>query len=45
LLHASPDGTLRLWPIDKRVGNVRNDDPGLLEPVQPSMLETPLSGA
>jgi putative SOS response-associated peptidase YedK len=38
LLHASPDGTLRLWPIDKRVGNVRNDDPGLLEPIQAGRL-------
>ncbi len=33
LLHPSPEGVLRLWPIDKRVGNARNDSPDLLEPV------------
>jgi putative SOS response-associated peptidase YedK len=32
LLHASPEGILRIWPVDKRVGNVRNDGPDLLEP-------------
>lgn len=35
LLHPSPEGVLRLWPVDKRVGNVRNDGPDLLEPVAP----------
>ena len=33
LLHASPEGILRFWEVDKRVGNVRNDDPALLDPV------------
>lgn len=30
LLRPSPQGVLRLWPVDKRVGNVRNDGPDLL---------------
>jgi putative SOS response-associated peptidase YedK len=42
LLHASPEGILRIWPVDKRVGNVRNDGPDLLEP-QP--LPEPADGA
>jgi hypothetical protein len=32
---------LRLWPVDKKVGNVRNDGPDLIQPVQeiePSLL-------
>lgn len=33
LLHSSPEGVLRLWPVDKRVGNIRNDDPDLLTPL------------
>jgi putative SOS response-associated peptidase YedK len=38
LLRPSPEGVLRLWPVDKRVGNVRNDGPDLLTEVatQPS---------
>jgi len=33
LLRPAAEGVLRLWPVDKRVGNVRNDEPGLLAPV------------
>jgi len=33
LLHPSPDGVLRIWPVDRKVGNVRNDGPELLEPL------------
>jgi putative SOS response-associated peptidase YedK len=33
LLRPAPEGTLRLWPVDKRVGNVRNDGPELLDPL------------
>ena len=33
LLRPAPEGILRIWPIDKRVGNVRNDGPELLEPI------------
>lgn len=32
LLAPSPDGTLQTWPVDRRVGSVRNNDPGLIEP-------------
>jgi putative SOS response-associated peptidase YedK len=30
LLHSSPENVLRIWPVDKRVGNVRNDGPELM---------------
>jgi putative SOS response-associated peptidase YedK len=33
LLRPSSEGILRLWPVDKRVGNVRNDGPELLAPL------------
>ena len=33
LLHPSPDGTLRTWPVSKRVGSPRNNDAALLEPL------------
>lgn len=33
LLRAAPDDVLRIWPVGKRVGNVRNDGPELIEPV------------
>jgi putative SOS response-associated peptidase YedK len=33
LLKPSAEGVLRVWAVDKRVGNVRNDGPELLEPV------------
>jgi putative SOS response-associated peptidase YedK len=39
LLRLAPEDVLRLWPVDKRVGNVRNDGPELLEPHIPA--ETP----
>jgi putative SOS response-associated peptidase YedK len=32
LLQAAPEDVLRVWPVDKKVGNVRNDGPELLEP-------------
>jgi putative SOS response-associated peptidase YedK len=34
LLVPAPHGTLVRHPVDRRVGNVANDDPGLLEPVE-----------
>jgi hypothetical protein len=34
LLRAAPEDVLRVWPVDKKVGNVRNDGPELLEPRQ-----------
>ncbi len=30
LLHPSAEGILKFWPVDKRVGSVRNDGPDLL---------------
>ena len=27
------DTTMVMWPVDKRVGNVRNNDAALIEPV------------
>jgi putative SOS response-associated peptidase YedK len=35
LLRPAPEGVLRIWPVDKRVGNVRNDGPELLQPEIP----------
>jgi putative SOS response-associated peptidase YedK len=33
LLGPAPDGLLRVWPVDRRVGSPRNNGPELLEPV------------
>ena len=33
LLKPYPSDDMRLWPIDPRVGNVRNDDPTLADPI------------
>jgi putative SOS response-associated peptidase YedK len=33
LLQPFPSELMRLWPVDRRVGNVRNNDPGLAEPI------------
>ena len=33
LLRPAPEDVLRLWPVDKKVGNVRNDGPDLIEPI------------
>src|ERR1700760_1022134 len=41
LLRPAPEDVLRLWPVDKKVGNVRNDGPDLLEPIverEPTLL-------
>jgi putative SOS response-associated peptidase YedK len=41
LLRAAPDDVLRVWPVDKKVGNVRNDGPELIKPVtalEPTLL-------
>ena len=34
LLAPSPDGLLKAWPVSKLVGNVRNNDPRLIEPME-----------
>lgn len=36
LLRPAPEDVLRVWPVGKEVGNVRNDGPGLLEPHRPA---------
>lgn len=33
LLRPLPEGILNIWPVDRRVGNVRNDGPELLAPI------------
>ena len=33
LLRAAPDDVLRVWRVDKKVGNVRNDGPELIKPL------------
>jgi putative SOS response-associated peptidase YedK len=33
LLAPDPAEDMRMRPVDRRVGNVRNDDPSLIEPV------------
>ena len=41
LLQPAPEDVLRLWPVDKKVGNVRNDGPDLIEPIaerEPTLL-------
>jgi putative SOS response-associated peptidase YedK len=32
LLRPAPDDALRVWPVDRKVGNVRNDGPDLIRP-------------
>ena len=34
LLRPAPEDVLRFWPVDKKVGNVRNEGPELIRPVQ-----------
>jgi putative SOS response-associated peptidase YedK len=36
LLHPSPDGTLKIWPVNKRVGSPRNNDAELIKPIAES---------
>ena len=33
LLRPAPDGLLRVWPVDRRVGSPRNNGPELLETI------------
>jgi putative SOS response-associated peptidase YedK len=44
LMRPYPAEKMHAWPVSERVGNVRNDDPQLLDPEQPAMGELfPLS--
>jgi putative SOS response-associated peptidase YedK len=41
LLRPVPNDVLRVWQVDKKVGNVRNDGPDLINPVagpEPTLL-------
>ena len=40
LLRPAPDDVLRFWPVDRKVGQVRNDGPELIDPLVPA--EPPL---
>jgi hypothetical protein len=42
VLPARELGTLRLWPVDKSVGTVRNHNPDLLLPAQDLLLSGPI---
>jgi putative SOS response-associated peptidase YedK len=33
LLRPAPNDVLRVWRVDKKVGNVRNDGPDLIKPI------------
>jgi putative SOS response-associated peptidase YedK len=35
LLRPCPDEALKIWPVDNKVGNVRNTGPQLIQPVDP----------
>jgi putative SOS response-associated peptidase YedK len=41
LLRPYPAERMRSWPVDQRVGNVRNNDAALLEPAAPEAQELP----
>ena len=41
LLCPAPNDVLRVWQVDKKVGNVRNDGPDLIKPIaeeEPTLL-------
>jgi putative SOS response-associated peptidase YedK len=35
LLKPCPEEALKIWPVDNKVGNVRNIGPQLIRPVEP----------
>jgi putative SOS response-associated peptidase YedK len=35
LLRLCPDEALKIWPVDNKVGNVRNTGPQLIQPMEP----------
>jgi putative SOS response-associated peptidase YedK len=43
LLRPSPPGTLRTWPVSKRVNTPRDNDANLLEPLAPGAADDPMS--
>ena len=36
MLRPYPGGRMTFWPVDRRVGNVRNDSPDLFAPIVPA---------
>ncbi len=36
MLKPYPGGSMTFWPVDRRVGNVRNDSPDLFAPASAS---------
>jgi putative SOS response-associated peptidase YedK len=38
LLVPCPSDRIKMWPVGKRVGNVKNDDRDLVEPLEPMLL-------
>ena len=42
LVRPAPEGTLERYPVDRAVGNVRNDGPWLIEPVRPEPTQAEL---
>jgi putative SOS response-associated peptidase YedK len=46
MLKSHPDaGTMTFWPVDRRVGNVRNDDPDLFAPLHEPLPARDVNGA
>jgi putative SOS response-associated peptidase YedK len=37
MLGPYPADRMTMWPVDKRLGNVKNNDPSLVEPVAGSL--------
>jgi putative SOS response-associated peptidase YedK len=35
LLKSCPDEAVKVWPVDNKVGNVKNTGPGLVTPLRP----------
>jgi putative SOS response-associated peptidase YedK len=35
VLQPYPADDMKMWPVSTRVGNVRNNDPSLIEPMEP----------
>jgi putative SOS response-associated peptidase YedK len=38
LLKPCPDEALKIWPVDNKVGNVRNTGPELIRPLEPALI-------
>jgi putative SOS response-associated peptidase YedK len=36
-MHPTPNGTLRTWPVDRRVSSPRNNGAELIKPIESAM--------